>query len=320
VKSDRPTSGQSPSRSRPVRLVAAYPELVLVLVAAGIGLAVGRPLRWLGAHQGINVFLAVLVFATAVTVSTDALGGILASWRQLAAVLAAGVVVLPALSWFASRMVPAGSLRDGITTIGIAPCEIASVATTALAGGEPALAAAVLIGSTALSVSAAGAILSLEAPGAHIHPGHILVDLAVVVALPLAVGLVVRARAGTTPLREVIASRTAMGVLGVLVALVAAEVHLEAAYFAVLGAIVVVVAVSAVIGAALGRTTSPARAVPLLLTMSMRDFAIAAGLASAAFGPAAAAPLGLYGVVVIVWGTAVAGRFRARRGAPQTQT
>jgi len=44
----------------------------------------------------------------------------------------------------------------------------------------------------------------------------------------------------------------------------------------------------------------------------MRDFAIAAGLAAAAFGPAAAAPLGLYGIMVLVWGTAVGSALRGR--------
>jgi hypothetical protein len=44
----------------------------------------------------------------------------------------------------------------------------------------------------------------------------------------------------------------------------------------------------------------------------MRDFAIAAGLATAAFGAAAAAPLGLYGVLVMVWGTAAAGHLRRK--------
>jgi hypothetical protein len=47
----------------------------------------------------------------------------------------------------------------------------------------------------------------------------------------------------------------------------------------------------------------------------MRDFAIAAGLAAAAFGPAAAAPLGLYGILVLVWGTAMAGVLRQRTAA-----
>jgi hypothetical protein len=47
----------------------------------------------------------------------------------------------------------------------------------------------------------------------------------------------------------------------------------------------------------------------------MRDFAIAAGLATAAFGPEAAAPLGLYGIAVLVWGTGAAGFLRARNTA-----
>jgi len=41
-------------------------------------------------------------------------------------------------------------------------------------------------------------------------------------------------------------------------------------------------------------------------------FAIAAGLATAAFGASAAAPLGLYGVLVLLWGTGAAGWLRKR--------
>jgi hypothetical protein len=44
----------------------------------------------------------------------------------------------------------------------------------------------------------------------------------------------------------------------------------------------------------------------------MRDFAIAAGLATAAFGTSAAAPLGLYGMMVLLWGTGAAGWLRQR--------
>jgi predicted Na+-dependent transporter len=223
-----------------------------------------------------------------------------------------GVTVLPAISWLASRIVAAGSLREGIMVIGIAPCEIASVATTALAGGEAALAAAVLIGSTALSVAFAGLIISLEANQAHVHPLHILVNLLIVVALPLAAGLVVGAKATLSGAGEAYAAKTATAALVGLVALVAAQVHIGVAYGAVLGAIVIIVGVSALLGSLLGRSTTKVEAIPLLLTVSMRDFAIAAGLASAAFGPSSAAPLGLYGVVVIVWGTAVAGRLRAK--------
>jgi hypothetical protein len=35
----------------------------------------------------------------------------------------------------------------------------------------------------------------------------------------------------------------------------------------------------------------------------MRDFAVAAGIAASAFGAAAAAPLGIYGILVLVFGS-----------------
>jgi predicted Na+-dependent transporter len=100
--------------------------------------------------------------------------------------------------------------------------------------------------------------------------------------------------------------------VAVLVALVAAEVHLTLSYVAVLGASLAFVAASAGVGLVVRRGSGPPAKKSLLLTMSMRDFAIAAGLAAAAFGPKAAAPLGVYGVVVLIWGTGSAGFMRAR--------
>jgi hypothetical protein len=47
----------------------------------------------------------------------------------------------------------------------------------------------------------------------------------------------------------------------------------------------------------------------------MRDFAVAAGIATAAFGPAAAAPLGAYGVLVLLAGS-LAAIIARRRPAP----
>ena len=297
--------------------LARYPELTAVLIAAIGGLSVQRPLGWLATRQGINVLLAVLVFATAVTIESAALRRLTAAWRPLLAALVAGVTVLPALSW-ASRMVAAGSLRDGVLALGLAPCEIASVAMTAMAGGEAALAAGALIGSTLVTVAFAGPILALEAGRAGFSPGGIIVDLALVVALPLTVGIVLRswvpltagvlstARAGRT------ASAVALIAVAALVALIAAEVQLSSRYAAVAAALVAFLAGSAATGRLLGARTRPATAAALLLTTSMRDFAIAAGLAAAAFGPAAAASLGLYGILVLVWGTAVAGVLRRR--------
>jgi predicted Na+-dependent transporter len=291
---------------------SGYPELIAVLVAAALGLSVQPPLAWLASHQGINILLAVLVFATAVTIEPAALRRLIATWRSLLAALAAGITVLPTLSWAVSRIVASGSLRDGIMTVGLAPCEIASVATTSMAGGEAALSAGVLIGSTLIAIAAAGPILTLEAGHASVHPGHIIVSLALVVALPLVAGFLLRARIRLGPRAERTAAATAVLAVAALVALIAAEVHLSASYLGVGLALVAFLGGSALVGRLLGIGARRPSGVAVLLTTSMRDFAIAAGLATAAFGPAASAPLGLYGILVLVWGTAAAGFLRKR--------
>jgi predicted Na+-dependent transporter len=302
-------------------LLARYPELAAVLAAAVIGLSVQRPLAWLAARQGINVLLAVLVFATAVTINPAALRRAGSAWRPLLAALIIGATVLPALAWAASRLVAAGPLRDGMLTVGLAPCEIASVATTAMAAGEAAVAAGLLIGSTVLAVAVAGPILALEAGRAGFSPGGVIANLALVVALPLAAGIAARAwmpvtgNVLATPRGERVASHVALAAVAALVALIAAEVRFSAGYATVAAALVAFLLASAVIGRLLGLRTPRPVAAALLLTTSMRDFAIAAGLAVAAFGPAAAAPLGLYGILVLVWGTAAAGTLR-RQPAP----
>jgi predicted Na+-dependent transporter len=258
------------------------------------------------------------VLATAVTIDPDALRRLARAWRHVAIAVLAGVTVLPALSWAAAQLVPAGPLRDGVLVTGLAPCEIASVATTALAGGEAAVAAGVLIGSTIATVLLAAPILTLEAGRASFSPAGVIANLAVVVALPLAAGITLRccipatARFLATDAAQRAAARTALAAVAALVALVAAEVRLSASYGAVAAALALFLAVSAIVGRLLGARSPRPVGAALLLTTSMRDFAIAAALAAAAFGPAAAAPLGLYGVAVLVWGTAVAGALRAR--------
>ena len=56
----------------------------------------------------------------------------------------------------------------------------------------------------------------------------------------------------------------------------------------------------------------------MLLPVAMRDFAVAAGIATAAFGPAAAAPLGAYGVLVLLAGSLAAIIARRRPAAGGT--
>ena len=293
-------------------VLGEYRELAVVAAAAVLGLTVQSPLVWVVHHQGIDVLLVVLVFSTAIGIEPRALRRLTASWRQLCLALVVGASVLPALSRLVSNLVEPGSLRDGVTTIGLAPCEIASIATTAIATGDVALAGGVLIGSTMATVLVAGPILAFESPGASVHPGHLIFNLLVIVAVPLAAGITVRLLTPLPARGEIVASATSTIAVAGLVALVASEVHPSRKYLPVVLAILVFLIASAIVGRIIalgsGRRTMKA----LLLTTSMRDFAIAAALATAAFGPAAAAPLGVYGITVLIWGTGSAGFMRAR--------
>jgi len=99
-----------------------------------------------------------------------------------------------------------------------------------------------------------------------------------------------------------------------LVWLVASQVRLSSSYLVVAAALLLFLTGSAALGSALALRAPRPVATALLLTTSMRDFAVAAGIAVAAFGSASAAPLGLYGAIAIAWGMAVAtrrGRSRA---------
>jgi predicted Na+-dependent transporter len=100
-----------------------------------------------------------------------------------------------------------------------------------------------------------------------------------------------------------------------LVALVASEVHPSSDYLRVLVACLCFTAGAAALGAMLARGAKRPVAVSVVVTVSMRDFAIAAGIATTAFGPAAAGSLGLYGIVALVWGTALVGVTRQQEGA-----
>ena len=288
-------------------------ELVLVVGAAVLSQAVPEPARFLVDHRGLDVSLAVLVFVTAIAIPATAFRGLATNARRLAAALACTTIVLPALSWALSRLVRTLALRRGVLTVGLAPAEIASVATTSLAGGEAVVAAGMLVGSTLITVAAAGVGLRLLGGGGTVHLLPLLTNLSLVVGAPMAAGIIIRTRLILSEGQEAAAERLSVAVVTMLIWLVASNVHLSSSYIAVTVALLLFVAGSAVLGVALGYRTPAPVATALLLTTSMRDFAVAAAIAVAAFGAAAAAPLGLYGVIAIGWGMAVATHRSTRR-------
>jgi predicted Na+-dependent transporter len=281
-------------------------ELVLVVGAAVLSQAVPQPARFLVDHRGLDGSLAVLVFATALAIPPSAFRGLATSAGRLTATLIATAVILPALSWAVSRIVPTLALRRGVLTVGLAPAEIASVATTSLAGGDTAIAAGLLVGSTLITVAAAGVGLRLIGGSGTIPVVPLLTTLGLVVGAPLAAGIAIRTRLALSERQEAAAERVSIAVVTVLVWLIASQVRLSSSYIAVAAALLLFVAGSALLGAALGFRAPAAVATALLLTTSMRDFAIAAGIAVAAFGAVSAAPLGLYGVIAIGWGMVIA--------------
>jgi predicted Na+-dependent transporter len=277
--------------------------LPLVVISAALGVSFPGPGRRADAGDAILITLAVLVFCTGASMTFGEMAAIRRASRRVAVVLAVSTVGLPVLAWLASHLVSGTALRGGIVSAGIAPSEVASVALTGLAGGEAALAAGLLVASTVVTVLLAGPILSLTGSHPSVSSLGLLATLALVVALPLMSGSAMRSI-------DLLGGRAQQvtGVLGVVSLLVllwevASQLQLRASDGRVLLALLAYLAGGVILGWLLATGTSPARRTAIVLPVAMRDFAVAAGVAASAFGAAAAAPLGIYGVLVLVFGS-----------------
>ena len=286
--------------------------LLLVLISAAAGVAWPGPGRHADADRAILVTLAVLVFCTGASMRFSEIAAIRAASRRLVLVLAVTTVTLPVLAWLASHAVADPVLRGGVLAAGVAPAEVASVPLTGLAGGEVALAAGLLVASTMVTVLLAGPILSVL--GAHSSASQLglLATLALVVALPLAAGSVVRTidpfSGREQPLVRV------LGTVSLLVLLweVASELQVRGNDVRVVIALLLYLAGGTGLGWLLAIGVPSGRHTAIVLPTAMRDFAVAAGIAATAFGPAAAAPLGIYGILVLVFGAAAVYAIRRR--------
>lgn len=285
----------------------------LVLAVAVLGVAFPAPGRHLTNAHGIPVTLGVLVATTGISVTTGQVRQARTAAGRLALVLISTSLALPPLAWAASYLAGPGPLRYGILAAGVAPAEAAAVAIADLGGGDAALTAALLAGSTVVTVLAAGPVLAAFGAAVVISPAALLAQLTLIVALPLAAGITARARLPLTP--PVLSASAAAGMLALLALLwqVSSQITLRAAYLSVTLALLAFLTASAALGWLLTIGQPPPRRLALALPVAMRDFAVAAGIATAAFGPAAAAPLGIYGVLVLLTGTLTAHRARTTR-------
>ena len=277
--------------------------LPLMVVVGAVGVALPHTGRALDRSGGIDPTLAVLVLAAGLALERADARPLQVRKGRIAYAMVASTVVLPALAWALSRAAPPG-VRDGILAVGVAPAEIASVGLTGLAGGEISVAAALLV--------ASGPILALLASTDGLHTVGVLTTLVLVVALPLGAGAALARVLRRWPRTVDLGRLVSLLALLVLLFEVASQVRPGARDLVAAGLLLAFLAGAASLGALVARGVDPAGRPGLLLPLAMRDFAVAAGIATAAFGAGAAGVLGIYGLLALAFGS-VSARRSARR-------
>lgn len=294
---------------RLLRVVLA--PLPLVLIAALAGLLVPSA----EFARRTDLILAALVLAVAVTIEPSRLRLALRRVRMLAAAVLLPFVVLLPLAVALGRGFE-GPEREGLLALGLASSEVAAAALVALAAGDAALALAVVAFSlvaTALAVPALAPLLS----DSRIDVVELVVRFSLVVVVPLLAGLLVRARFRGAALAGY-GEAASLVILALLVYASLGELgtlsDLGPAALASLGFLGASLLAAVVLRPLLGEFRTSG------LVFSLRDFAVAATLASQ-IGPAGAAVTpAVYGVVMLLVAAGLASllsrRQRARARCP----
>ncbi len=268
----------------------------LALLATAVGVL--APARQVAVRS--DVILAALVLLTALGIDSRELVALRPRWRVLLALSLGPFVVLGLAAWGLSRAF-SGPVRDGVLALGFSSTEVAMVGLVALAGAEAAVALGALAGSLVVS-ALAGPIAASVLGGAAAPTGtlQLLGRFALIVLVPLAVGVAIRA--AVPPSRrakpELAAGSSVMVALLVYAALSGATGRLALTTAAAAAFLVTGLLVGVAWWLLAPRDVRPAGA----FAVGGRDFAVAATLAAQAFGPAAGAVAGIYGVLVLIAG------------------
>jgi BASS family bile acid:Na+ symporter len=296
-----------------VRVLAALPRALTSLALAAAALALLVPSGPVARHS--DLLLALLVLVTALGISASDLARLRDHVGAVALLSVVPVVVLAGLAWLIGRAFDT-DVRDGLLAVGLSSSEVACVGLAALAGADATIALGIVTGSLVLAALVGPVTIGVLADhAAHGGTGHLLVRFAAVVIAPLAVGTLARtlapAIAAADGAREGVSALILAGLVYAALSGTAGAHGLAPALLAAL----VLLLVSGLLGEVWRRRTAPGPvAVPGALAIGMRDFAVAAALATQAFGPRAAAVPGVYGVVMLV-----AGAIAARRLSPSPQ-
>lgn len=242
-----------------------------------------------------DLILAALVFAVAVTIEPSRLRVAVRRGRLLAAAVLLPFVVLLPLAFALGRAF-AGPERDGLLALGLASSEVAAAALIGLAAGDAALALAVVAFSLVASAIAAPVLAPLLGEG-RVDTVELALRFSLVVVVPLVVGLLLRTRSRG----EALARYGEPGSVVILALLVYASLG-ELGSVSDLGA--AALAALAFLGVSL---LAAVALLPLLgefrtggLVFSLRDFAVAATLATQIGAKGAAVTPAVYGVMMLL--------------------
>jgi BASS family bile acid:Na+ symporter len=272
--------------------------LALALVAAAAALLV--PSQALAERS--DLLLAGLVLVTALAISPSELLTLRDRKAALALLVLAPFAVLVPLAWGVSQLFD-GSVSDGVLALGVASTEVAAVGLVAVAGGHAVLALGALTGSLVVSALAGPPLLGLLAGAdADVAVGELVIRFALVVLLPLAVGLAVRARFSALESQEKNLTAAAAVVVVVLVYAAMSGAADDDGLLSALAASALFLALSGLPVAAWVQFAPSELGTTGALVIGLRDFAVAAALAAQAFGLAAGSVAGVYGVLMLLAG------------------
>lgn len=278
-------------------------DLLLPLAVVAAALALLVPSTTLAKRS--DWILAALVLFTALGIAPSQLAILRERKLALAALVLGPFAVLAPLAWAVSRLF-AEPVREGVLALGVSSTEVAAVGLVALAGGSAVLALGALTGSLIVSALAGPPLLSLLAGGTDVAVGELVGRFALVVLLPLAVGLTLR---GLVPRLEHVEGE--LGGLAALTLVVLVYAAMSGAdeggrlLSATLASLMFLVVSAAPVVAWLSVAPRELRATGAFV-FELRDFAVAATLAAQAFGPAAATVAGVYGVLMLLVGAGAA--------------
>jgi predicted Na+-dependent transporter len=290
-----------------MRWIAAIPRLLTPIALLAAALAIVAPSAALARHS--DLLLAALVLATALGISHRDLARLR---RRAGAIVLLSVLPVPALgaiAWVLGRPFSA-TIQDGLLGVGLSSSEVAAVGLVALAGADATIALGAVAGSLVVAALVGPLAIGWLGGGGHADSAALLGRFALVVILPLGCGVTVRSflpRLGALDRERdgVAAAAVALLVYAALSGTHGAH-HLAAAALASLAFL----GVCAGLGELWRRRAADGAAVPGALAIAMRDFAVAAALATQAFGTSAGTVPGVYGVLMLVAGTVAAGRLR----------